>query len=148
MASTSNAYHSSQYRWVPKQDKSNWWVATDDNASSSSSSYVNSHRKHIDTTLFQWKQNQGEDKHDRQHKLIQTLTENYISMVQKQENLHEQIQMLQAQVMHLSNCLTWAAWNTSHTMTTSTDESMTGSIAFESQSPTVATPPPTVQHSI
>lgn len=77
------ATYQNGYRWVPKRDKQ------------THTSYINSH---------QWKQ----DKHDRQHELIQKLLGNYILMVQKQENLHEQIQMLQNQIMHLSSCLSWA----------------------------------------
>jgi uncharacterized phage infection (PIP) family protein YhgE len=121
------SYHS-QYRWVPKQDKSNGTAVA-------ASSYVASHREHTDT--YHAKQN----KEDRQHELIQTLLENYISMVQKQEHLHEQIQMLQTQVLHLSNCLSWA-WNTHPTTTSSTDESVTDWVTLESETP------PTHYHSI
>jgi len=95
------ATYQNGYRWVPKRDKS------------THASCTNSRWQYVDDN--QWNQH----KCDRQHKLIQKLLENYMSMVQKQENLHEQIQMLQSQVIHLSSCLSWA-WNAD--LPTTTDE--------------------------
>lgn len=118
-----NTYYS-HHKWVPKQNKTNWWTE--------------------DYTKDQRKPNQGEkgDNCARQHELIQTLLENYISMVQKQESLHEHINVLQSQVIHLTNCLSWT-WNgTATTASSNVDE--TGWVTLENE--TTGVTPPTHHH--